>query len=478
MKIWKSYLSIAQICALCLFAGGTAYAVPNDLADSDITLAVEIELIREDAAPSHKIDVSTKKGIVTLSGTVDSYYAKLAAEDTAESVKGVTSVVNNIRVWPEKRLDSTIRGDVVMALAVDPVTDSYEIGVDVEDGVVTLTGKVDSYTEKTVAVDIVKGIRGVVDIKNKLVYDILKDRSDADIKADIEYRLKSDASIDSGRFVVKVKNGKVTLSGSAGSAAEKSEVETETRMVPGVTSVVNKIDIKWWMDSSPSDWDKGWTDADMQKSIKSDLLANPRVNQFKVIVKVDDGVATLTGKVDNLQAKRAAEEEALEVLGVWRVKNYLHVRPPLNRADAIIAIDIRDALRRNTYVDRYDIAVRVFNGIVYLTGEVDSWFIKKQALKSASGVQGVIDVKNNLDVDYRYPLKTDKEIKDDIQSQLWWSPFVDSDDISVVVQSGVATLLGTVEDWGELQDAIKNAREGGATSVINKLKIKNGGGSD
>jgi osmotically-inducible protein OsmY len=60
---------------------------------------------------------------------------------------------------------------------------------------------------------------------------------------------------------------------------------------------------------------------------------------------------------------------------------------------------------------------------------------------------------------------------------LFWSPFVDSDDITVVVNSGVATLTGTVEDWSELQAAKENAREGGATSVISNLDIQNGNGS-
>jgi osmotically-inducible protein OsmY len=82
-----------------------------------------------------------------------------------------------------------------------------------------------------------------------------------------------------------------------------------------------------------------------------------------------------------------------------------------------------------------------------------------------------------LDVDYEYTAKTDQEIEDDIESQLWWSPFVDSDDITVEVHSGVATLMGTVEDWDELRAAKKNARDGGATSVISKLDVENGFGT-
>ncbi len=72
---------------------------------------------------------------------------------------------------------------------------------------------------------------------------------------------------------------------------------------------------------------------------------------------------------------------------------------------------------------------------------------------------------------------TNDNALDDGESQLWWSPFVDSDDIAVEVHSGAATLRGTAEDWHEFQMAQKNARDGGATAVINKLKIENGHGA-
>jgi len=295
-----------------------------------------------------------------------------------------------------------------------------------------------------------------------------------DIKEDVEYRLKTDASIDAGLVTVMVDDGEVKLEGSVGSAAEKSESETEAWMVPGVESVADNLEVKWWLDGGTADWDGGWTDEDMKQAIENALLTNPRVMSFNVDTSVDHGVATLTGTVDNLQAKRAAEEEAEDTLGVWRVKNYLRVRPPAGRTDAEIAADVRDALGRDPYVDRYDIGVSVYNGKAYLNGEVDSFFMKNEAEQAAAGVRGVVDIQNNLDVDYEFTAKTDAEIEEDIESQLFWSPFVDSDDISVDVNEGVATLIGSVEDWDELQAAKKNARDGGASSVISDLDIENG----
>jgi osmotically-inducible protein OsmY len=241
--------------------GVIASAAPEDLDDADVSLAVETQLIIEDAVPAHNIDVSTDDGIVTLSGSVDSYYAKLEAEETAESVKGVLAVVNDLNVKAIVRRDNEIRADVISALAVDPVTESYEIDVSVENGVVTLTGEEESFTEKSVAEQLVEGIQGVKGVENLISYKLVSDRADADIQRDIEYRLKTDASIDAGLIDVEVDDGKVTLEGSAGSAAEKSEAETEAWIVPGVDSVDNQVEVKWWLDGGAADWGDGWTDA-------------------------------------------------------------------------------------------------------------------------------------------------------------------------------------------------------------------------
>lgn len=478
MRGWTTRLTAAATCVLLLCLGAVASAASDEnLDDRDVTLAVETDLILEDAVPSHKIDVSTDNGVVTLSGTVDTYAAKLEAENVAQSVKGVIAVINAIEVEPLSRLDSQIRGDVVSALLADPVTESFEIDVSVDEGVVTLDGEVDSYTEKTVAEEVAEGVLGVVRVENELTYEIAPDRSDVDIREDVEYRLKTDASIDSGLVDVTVNSGNVTLDGSVGSAAEKSEAETEAWLVPGVESVANKLDVEWWLDGGTADWEGGWTDEDIQQAIENALVMNPRVMSFNVETRVEDGVATLTGTVDNLEAKRAAEEEAEDTLGVWRVKNYVRVRPPEGRTDAQIANDVRDALRRDPYVDRYEIGVSVYNGKAYLSGEVDSLFMKGEAEEAAAGVRGVVDIQNNLDVDYEFTAKTDTEIEDDIEWQMFWSPFVDSDDVTVDVNAGVATLTGSVEDWDELQAAKKNARDGGATSVISKLEIEHGFGA-
>ncbi|MCA9396442.1 MAG: BON domain-containing protein, partial [Candidatus Omnitrophica bacterium] len=70
-----------------------------------------------------------------------------------------------------------------------------------------------------------------------------------------------------------------------------------------------------------------------------------------------------------------------------------------------------------------------------------------------------------------YYIKPDSRIKSDIQNQLWWSPFIDSDDVMVSVENGVATLQGEVASWSEYHTASKNAFDGGAIWVNNELSV-------
>jgi osmotically-inducible protein OsmY len=107
---------------------------------------------------------------------------------------------------------------------------------------------------------------------------------------------------------------------------------------------------------------------------------------------------------------------------------------------------------------------------------VDSPFEKTRAGVLASKVKGVVDVDNLLTVKKLVSwgrLETDWEIRRNIHDELWWSPFVDADQVQVSVRDGVATLTGTVDSYLERGAAVENAYEGGAREVKNHLKVEN-----
>lgn len=91
------------------------------------------------------LDIDTEQGIAALSRSVDNVLAKSRAARVASTVKGVRSVVNRIKVQPDKpRSDEEIRQDVTQELAADPAADSYELAAEVDDGVVALPDTVKS----------------------------------------------------------------------------------------------------------------------------------------------------------------------------------------------------------------------------------------------------------------------------------------------------------------------------------------------
>lgn len=236
------------------------------------------------------------------------------------------------------------------------------------------------------------------------------------------------------------------------------------------------------------------SDSQLRSSIAQALNSNPRLSKAETQVSVNNGVATLSGTVDHLKAKQVAAGEARGVSGVRRVQNNIKVRPDKEYSDKEIADNVRQALLLDPWVERFEMKVSARNGKVFLSGDVDSAFEKSRAEDIASRTKGVVAIQNSLRVpDYTwnmvtyYPplpayygytsplysdsVKTDAEIRENIEDEMFWSPFVDADEVDVSVKDGVATLTGSVDDWYERSKARENAYEGGAIRVRDQLSV-------
>jgi len=474
-------------------------AMPQEeLDDMDIADAIENEYRFDHAVDVNRIDVNVVDGIVELKGTVNNLKARERATNIAELVKGVQAVSNRIDVDPPIVLsDEGIQERVEQALLTDPATDSYEVSVNVIDKVVTLSGTVDSYKEKQLAANVAKSLKGVVDLVNAIQVEYTSNRSDWEIRNEIEEALKWNALVDDGLIEVEVNDGNVTLSGTVGSAAEKSNTYF-TSWVAGVKAVDNEaLEVKWWAEDEELRKNKfvAVADEEIEQAIKDVALYDPRVYSFEIIPEADNGWVTLRGMVDNLKAKVAAGKLAEHTTGVIGVTNRIKVRMDTHPSDAELLADINTALADNSVTESWEIDVDVNNGIATLTGVVDSYLEKNEAEWVASGVEGVTDVNNRLEVNYPYSyywwgyypyynlyvnppessesmVPDDERIEQSVASELWWSPFVDRDEVTVTVDNGQVTLEGTVDSWREYRKAAENAWEGGAWSVDNQLAVK------
>lgn len=494
----RSSALIASVCA-ALFCGLPVLASPPD--DSDVTAAVEDELLVDEVVSLNDIDVTTIQGVVTLTGTADSWTERERAAAIAETVRGVRSVVNEVEVEvPRPRSDAAIRNDVIEALLADAAVAAADVDVSVNDGTVALDGRVNSWQERRLAGKVAGSVRGVTDLINNLDWEQSAERSNEEIREDVEGRLRWDALVDDGLIDVSASGeGEVHLRGTVGSAAEKRMAEADA-WVAGTRSVdASDLEVARWARDPDLRKQKFVTKDDeaVRDAVMDALLYDPRVDATDIDIDVDDGVVTLRGKVDTLKAKRAASQDARNTVGAITVQSRVRVRPG-EILDDTIAEDVRDAIRRDPFVDQYDITTSVLGGTVDLYGTVDSYYEKAHADDVVSRVAGVKSVDNNLVVEedydplvydpyiedwylYEFPwydydsavtYRGDMQILDDIQSELWWSPYINSDEVTVTVDDGVATLTGTVDTWSERAAAQRNAFEGGATWVDNDIVVE------
>jgi osmotically-inducible protein OsmY len=396
-------------------------------------------------------------------------------------------------------MDSDIEKHVEMALFDDPATDSYEVNVSVKNGVVTLQGKVESFQEKELSAEVAKSVKGVIDLNNQISVNYKLDRSDFEILKDIQQGLKWNEWVDDGLIKVSVMKGEVTLTGVVSSAAEKREA-LRTSWVAGVKSVDNVgLNIAWWAKDTDLRANKSVqiTDTEIMKAIMDAALYDPRVFSFNLDVDVIDRWVVLRGTVNNLRALKAAESLAKHTLGVVGVTNRIKVRSKKPISDKEVEIKIKSALASNSNTEPWEIGVYVSNGIVTLSGVVDSYIEKNEAEWVTGGVNGVISINNIIAVNYPYsyywqgsypyyewyyPIPNpgsnsmvnqydDEAIKRSVENEIWWSPYVSADQVDVSVKNGEVTLSGEVDSWRELRMAVENAWEGGALSIDNELVI-------
>ena len=211
--------------------------------DEQLQQSVQDELYQDLRLDPMSVAVEASHGHVTLRGTVPTYpQSQLAALD-AHEVVGVAWVSNLLSVRNERRDDKRIQRDIESAFDSDYSLNGQDIHVDVNNGMVILSGNVNKHYEKLHATDVAGKIRGVGDVVNNIVVNSLPVYSDAALKARIEDRLSSywETSWVSDRIEVQVDAGKVTLSGDVDTWSERDEAARISALTEGVYSVDNQL---------------------------------------------------------------------------------------------------------------------------------------------------------------------------------------------------------------------------------------------
>jgi osmotically-inducible protein OsmY len=205
-------------------------------------------------ADASAIGVAAKHGTVTLSGFIDTYAGKLAAERAAKRVHGVRAVANEIEVRLRlERTDADIAQDAVRALELRAaIPESVQAAV--HHGHLTLTGKVDWLYQKESAERAVRPIRGVRGVSNHI--SVAPQAAVRDVRHRIVKALHQNADVDARHVTVTVSGATATLTGTVGTWLQRESAERAAANAPGIAHVDNRIRVESFHDSKMDDWEE------------------------------------------------------------------------------------------------------------------------------------------------------------------------------------------------------------------------------
>ena len=365
-------------------AGQAVEGARDDIQDAWITTKIQAKYFADADVKARRIDVTTDNGVVTLRGSVDNERAREQAISIATNTDGVvrvndqlgeqTAATTGTSSDPQQSADRAtgteragdaagnawIMTKIQGKYFTDGLVKGRRIDVSANNGVVTLTGTVESEQEKQKAVELARNTEGVRRVEDRLQVaagaeagatatggstpaagTLPEDRgfteqmSDAGITARIQSKFFLNDTVKSRNIDVDTSGGVVTLAGQVGNDAEQQEAISLARSVSGVKGVKNQLRVVNTATAAPEA-----TSAPAERStqsmiedpwittkIQSSYFMDDAVKAGQIGVTTNQGVVTLTGEVPSANAKERAETIARQTEGVTQVENRLTVGP-------------------------------------------------------------------------------------------------------------------------------------------------------
>ena len=218
-----------------------------------------------------------------------------------------------------KKTDSQIHHDVLEELKWDSRVDETEVGVEVDNSVVTLTGTVTSWAKRMAAQEAARRVIGVLDVANDIKVRVPGGftRTDTEIAQAVRSALEWDVFVPEDKIRSTVCDGLVTLDGTVERWSQRADAERAVRNLTGVKSVVNRITVT---PSAP-------VTSDVRKAIEQALERRAEREAKRIQVDVRDGIATLTGSVHSWAERKSVVAAARFTSGVREVEDRLRTEP-------------------------------------------------------------------------------------------------------------------------------------------------------
>jgi osmotically-inducible protein OsmY len=215
--------------------------------------------------------------------------------------------------------DAAIQQAVIEELTWDTRVDATDVGVEVDQGVVTLTGTVDSYAKRLAAQEAAHRVAGVLDVANDIRVHLPggRTRTDTEIAQAVRHALEWDALVPDERIQSTVTDGWVTLAGTVDSWSQREDAEVAVRRLAGVHGVTDAITI-----TAPR-----VAPDTVRQAIESALSRRAVREADRIRVTVRDNTVTLTGIVHSWEEKRAVVGAAAHAPGVAHIDDQLRIMP-------------------------------------------------------------------------------------------------------------------------------------------------------
>jgi osmotically-inducible protein OsmY len=217
------------------------------------------------------------------------------------------------------RTDAEIQQDVLRELKWDSRVEETDVGVEVDEGVVTLTGTVGSWAKRVAAAEAAHRVHGVLDVANDIVVKVpgSAGRTDTEIAHAVRTALEWDVFVPEKRIQSTVSDGVVTLKGEVDSLRQREDAERAVRNLAGVRGVANLIEVK----------PPRVAPQEVQRSIEKALERQAEREAQRITVAVRDSRVTLSGNVRSWAEKEAAIGAARGTAGVRDVEDHLRIEP-------------------------------------------------------------------------------------------------------------------------------------------------------